>query len=329
MVDRIATKPDFSQGVWAESGTVSSPSSDKIQVGHVVEKPPYQTVNWVENRQDNGILYLMQNGLASWSNSLFYPQYAIITRNGVVYQALQQNTNQDPITKTNYWVKAFYSYTDGSKLADYIQNILDKEGFLDLYVSKANPVMSATCKGVGYSDSNGTDGLFFDDNGAVLKDDGNIVARAKPVEDITESSDKIVTMAVLQQVISNLQPFKVGSIYITTTTNNPHDELGYGEWEAFAEGRCLVGLSSNANDPNWKRTLLSVYGEDEHTLTINEMPEHDHKVSYGTNLTGDGGSAFNYKVSKMSSDFIAPTGGSQAHNNVQPSIVVAFWKRIS
>lgn len=360
MVDRIAKKPDYSQGIWAESGSLYSPSSDKIQTGHVVEKPPYQTANWIENRQDNGILYLMQNGLSSWTGDLFYPQYAIITKNGIVYQALQQSTGQDPTTKTDYWIKAFYSHTDGSKLADFVNNILNTEGYLDLYVSKASPVMNSVAKGVGYADSTGKDGLFFEDDGAVLKDDGNIIARVKPVEDLTESSDKIVTMAVLQKALLKLQAFPVGSIYTTISTKNPFNLLGYGEWERFGGGRCLVGVSTNGDDPNWVRSIEETFGEYSHKLTEGEVPTHDHtvgdgvfnnfsaiaqdvinKYSYkgnGKGLTTDGEDNIETSSQIMVAGITDPYreyskvrefGGSQPHNNVQPSITVSFWKRVS
>lgn len=341
MVDRIATKPNFSQGVWAESGTLINPSSDKIQVGHIVEKPPYQTVNWVENRQDNGILYILQNGLSSWSKDLFYPQYALITRNGVVYQALQQNTGQDPLTKTSYWEKAFYSYTDGSKLATFMKNVIEVDGYLDLYVSKANPVLTGVAKGVGYSFSivDDEDGLFHDKGTPVMKNDGVVVAKFEKIESITEQSKRVVTMDVLQEALRSHQGIKVGGLYLTMSNANPLSELGYGEWTLESQGCCLVGLSTQNSSPNWTRQIGNSFGEYEHTLSIDELPKHRFKVRATQGGTQQSAEDWDYvgETNGHANDDVADSwgymksnfvGGDQPHNNVQPSLVVAIWRRI-
>lgn len=72
-------------------------------------------------------------------------------------------------------------------------------------------------------------------------------------------------------------------------------------------------------------------GEEEHTLTESEMPEHRHETaeyypgtgSVGGNsmILGNGSSSQSY-----SSDYnlIATAGGDAAHNNMQPSLVTNF-----
>ena len=128
MADFLAKKPNFSQGVWANQGELIEPSTDKIEIGHIVEKPPFQMVNWIENRQDQGLLYLFQNGLASWDRSLLYPEKAFVTKSGIVYQALQQNIRQDPETATDYWVKAFFEKSSGDNLKNIVDEILNTDG---------------------------------------------------------------------------------------------------------------------------------------------------------------------------------------------------------
>lgn len=87
------------------------------------------------------------------------------------------------------------------------------------------------------------------------------------------------------------------------------------------------------------------YGEYKHKLSVSEMPSHRH----GTNDGWDGYSAIDYRIGKsikfttlmtnknISTDSIYQNdstvtnsvGGSQSHNNIQPSLVVYFWKRIA
>lgn len=91
------------------------------------------------------------------------------------------------------------------------------------------------------------------------------------------------------------------------------------------KGRIPVG--SNPSDNDFK-TLGKMIGEKTHTLTTDEMPAHNHTFDYNnwdlgytsgsnpmtcTNITGN----LNIKSTKN-------TGGSQAHNNIQPSLIVNY-----
>ena len=77
-------------------------------------------------------------------------------------------------------------------------------------------------------------------------------------------------------------------------------------------------------------------GEETHTLTVNEMPQHNHLVSAGTDFPsnspvgdvwGGGGLATNYEVQSnvtMSANALSPSGNSQPHTNMQPYLVINF-----
>lgn len=105
------TKPDYSEQ-WASAGNIVAPNSAKIQVGHIVEKPNYEYMNWLQNRQDTAISYSLQMGVPEWDNTTQY-QYtsnshaSYVQRNGVVYKAIQTGTNKDPLTEVAYWTIAF------------------------------------------------------------------------------------------------------------------------------------------------------------------------------------------------------------------------------
>lgn len=105
------TKPDYSEQ-WASAGNIVAPNSAKIQAGHIVEKPNYEYMNWLQNRQDTAIAYSLQMGVVEWDNATQY-QYTLnshasyVQRNGVVYKAIQTGTNKDPLTEAAYWSIAF------------------------------------------------------------------------------------------------------------------------------------------------------------------------------------------------------------------------------
>jgi microcystin-dependent protein len=121
--------------------------------------------------------------------------------------------------------------------------------------------------------------------------------------------------------LSSLYP--VGSIYINASVStNPATLIGFGTWEAFGAGRVLVGLDSGQTEFD---TLGETGGAKTHTLTVNEMPAHTHSVpnSGSQNNSFDSGTTVGNDVTGTSGS----TGGGQAHNNLQPYIVVYMWKR--
>jgi len=119
----------------------------------------------------------------------------------------------------------------------------------------------------------------------------------------------------------------VGSIVVLGVSTNPATLYGFGTWTAIA-GRVIVGLSGSDTEFD---TLNETGGAKTHTLTIAEMPSHNHTPEggglfflYGTNnsqigTTAGSGSGFNIGTTY--------TGGGGAHNNLQPYIVKYVWER--
>ena len=104
------TKPDMTY-VWASGGSKTAPSNVKIQTGWIVEKPEFEKMNWVQNRQDDSLAYIFQMGVPEWDSAVEYQHSATyksyVQRNGLVYKALQVGTNKDPASEAAYWTVAF------------------------------------------------------------------------------------------------------------------------------------------------------------------------------------------------------------------------------
>ena len=132
--------------------------------------------------------------------------------------------------------------------------------------------------------------------------------------------------------------YPIGSIYITTSNENPTNTIG-GTWESFGKGRTLVGAGEDSDgDDNGEKVSFSAGdkgGEYKHTLTVQEMPSHTHNFSSGSpNLyqrSAYGGGSSDGLIPWQPKSYtlyaIQSTGGSQSHNNIQPYIVTYMWKR--
>lgn len=72
-------------------------------------------------------------------------------------------------------------------------------------------------------------------------------------------------------------------------------------------------------------------GEYKHQLTVDELAKHSHQTTYeyGTNLvaTNGGGGGWTHYTCNTGSRSVNSTGSSTKHNNIQPYIVVYFWRR--
>ena len=120
--------------------------------------------------------------------------------------------------------------------------------------------------------------------------------------------------------------YQIGSVYINASNaTNPASLLGFGTWSAFGAGKVMVGL--DAGDTSFD-TAGETGGEKTHTLTVAEMPAHRHPMA-----RADGGATYQYSYKNNIGHptsgvaYTESAGGGGAHNNLQPYIVVYFWKR--
>lgn len=117
--------------------------------------------------------------------------------------------------------------------------------------------------------------------------------------------------------------FPIGSTYTTQTDTNPNSILGFGIWERI-KGKVLVGLDENDVAFN---TIGKTGGEKTHTLTVNEIPAHNHEYEM-THNEGNEGWSKNGNWESYGKHTTNNTGGGQPHNNLQPYEVVGYmWIR--
>ena len=141
---------------------------------------------------------------------------------------------------------------------------------------------------------------------------------------ITLTAEDIGTNAIF------LTSHPIGSLFETTVSTNPGTLYG-GTWAAWGGGRTPVGV--NTADTSFN-TVEKTGGEKTHTLTVDEIPPHNHRqINY---WSGNAGSNTVVTQGLETSDprqygaydvFTENAGGGQAHNNLSPYITCYIWKR--
>lgn len=134
--------------------------------------------------------------------------------------------------------------------------------------------------------------------------------------------------------------FPVGAIYLTWNNNNPGNFLG-GTWVRMAEGRGLFGVGRSTGKDGYDGQVgeHEEFGSWKHTLSVDEMPRHDHGV-YIQNTVGNPQVdapqwtiAFpnNWKQYSSATRLLASSttkkGGNQSFYTVPPYIGIYVWRR--
>lgn len=116
--------------------------------------------------------------------------------------------------------------------------------------------------------------------------------------------------------------YPIGSIYMNISNINPSEVFG-GNWEQIKDTFLLACGDIYVAG--------STGGEMEHTLTVDEIPSHTHQcvLAHGSNDPASGFGYANTAAGTFNFGFIKNTGGSLAHNNMPPYLVVYIWKRIN
>ena len=164
---------------------------------------------------------------------------------------------------------------------------------------------------------------------------------------IAEQNTKITNLQNSAKTLDDIYP--VGSLYITTqlsTASQVAQRLGGGTWQSYGAGRTLVGVGTGTDSNSLKQSFAvnATGGEYRHTLTTAEMPSHTHSMAKGGDVlvvnssTSHSSMQYNrgyyyydnggwFSNMNKNTSQIAAAGGSGAHNNLQPYVVVYMWRR--
>jgi len=145
--------------------------------------------------------------------------------------------------------------------------------------------------------------------------------------------------------------YPVGSIYMNASdATNPGTLLGFGTWATFGAGKVPVGIDSTDADfdvVGSGTNTNGTTGAKTHTLGITEMPSHRHGGIQPSGNSGSNSNGFDVDNAANGADTdafqkftkyaggagsdangtLTSAGATQAHNNLQPYIVVHMWTR--
>lgn len=345
--------------IWAEVGAISIPSSLKISEGWVTEIPPCEQANFIENRQDKALAYVLQMGVPEWNAATEYQPESYITYNQVLYKSKGVNTNKQPNTNPLNWGIAFDVYGSADAVQQELDALLLDADPFDQYALKAAPVFTGKAVGTSYAAGTGlpTDNLsdvghsfVADGDTGMFKDGNDIVFAVNTIERgrlrdapliLEDDSKTLATTEWVRQLLAELTRIKVGDLYLTTNNYATPAEVsaskGYGVWQRHAEGRAIVGFSSDptTGTPDWYKAVNSTHGAETTVVGIENMPAHNHTMNHNGGLGVLDQSSSDTQGFTGNPSIGTPagvtntTGGGQPLTNVQPSIVVAIWKRIA
>lgn len=157
--------------------------------------------------------------------------------------------------------------------------------------------------------------------------------------------------ALIEEFIENIVDYFLPVDTIISSFDpdfNPNIKYFGTTWILHGQGRVPVGLSTLETDADWKKTVGNEFGSDTHTLIIDETPSHLHSEAPFNKFASRAGdfpsanktaTSLDYTESEMNISDITveewdqatekAVGGNQPHNNVQPSIIEARWRRIA
>lgn len=114
-----------------------------------------------------------------------------------------------------------------------------------------------------------------------------LYGNSAPSDSIGSNGDMYVALEsddIKKDIVDLIYP--VGSIYISMNSTDPSTLFG-GTWEAFGQGRVLIGAGTgNDGSTSLSFTAGGTGGEYKHALSVSEMPSHTHTQNAHTHSVG-------------------------------------------
>lgn len=131
-----------------------------------------------------------------------------------------------------------------------------------------------------------------------------------------------------QEIVDSI--CKVGHILVTTNPEHPSAYLG-GEWETFGPGRTIIGVDSS--DENFNEVekiggikeldLSHTHSTSGHSLTVLEMPSHNHNVTHSHTI--DHTHSDSFSINSVSSHTHGINGSTQGNSSLDGYFRVLAW----
>lgn len=156
--------------------------------------------------------------------------------------------------------------------------------------------------------------------GATEEEANQIELNRKNIENLSQNNKELHD--AVEEVSGKLS--HIGMIIHSTTLDTMEKVIAiYGgeTWEKI-EGMFLLGASSDYE-------VNSTGGEKNHTLTIDEMPSHNHGIPHGYLGTTPAEINVSYSNTMKTGTYqpTTSTGVNQPHNNMPPYKAVYIWER--
>jgi len=119
-------------------------------------------------------------------------------------------------------------------------------------------------------------------------------------------------------------PHRIGEEIEFNDSTDPNALWASTQWTQITDGRVTLASSSS-------HALGATGGAETHTLTVSEIPSHQHAQSGGWGAGSTNQARFRADGNSPANNWqpVGATGGGQAHNNMQPWRAVNRWRRVA
>ena len=324
-LDRINIQTTSSEGQSVQTVVNNGPInlttqvSDVPQIQTVIQdniSPISSVINnpFVEVTSVNGMTgdVITEAEILSFVPHKFYKQNTLISYDGNLY-----------------WAKD--DFTAGASFVRSDWNLIEATGVSDWDDIENKPNFATVATSGSYNDLLNQPSI----NDATL----TIQKNATTIDSFTANSATNKTVNIIVptdtgDLTNNAGYLKATDIYpvgsVRIFADNLDHSADYGmTWVRYAQGRTLVGVNSEDTDFD---NVGDTGGEKKHTLTVAEMPKHKHTLLCGYGEGSAGRDAFRYQYWASGDQgyqdwLVGESGSNTAHNNLQPYIVVSFWRR--